>query len=140
MKKVWLVFFFAAAASIFCDQLGAQVIVIANQSVKTDAVSKNDLREVFTGESTSLKEGGHVVPVFQKEGSTHNEFLSSYVGESPAAILICWRGLVMSGRSAMPKTLDSDSAVVEYVGRTAGAIGYINKSAPHDGVKVLSIR
>jgi ABC-type phosphate transport system substrate-binding protein len=140
MKRPWLVFFFAVAASIFSGQLSAQVVVIANQSVKTESVTKNDLREVFMGESTSLKEGGHVVPVFQKEGSTHNEFLSSYVGESPAAVLICWRGLVMSGRSAMPKTLDSDSAVVDYVARTAGAIGYINKSAPHDGVKVLAIR
>jgi ABC-type phosphate transport system substrate-binding protein len=140
MKRLWMVFFFLTVTLAFSGQTGAQVIVIANQSVKTDSVSKNDLREVFTGESTSLREGGHVVPVFQKEGTTHNDFLSTYVGESPAAILICWRGLVMSGRSAMPKTLDSDTAVVEYVARTAGAIGYIGKSAPHDGVKVLTVR
>jgi ABC-type phosphate transport system substrate-binding protein len=140
MKKQSLALILFVAASFFSVALRAQVMVIANPGVKTDAVSKNDLREVFTGESSSLKEGGHVVPVFQKDGATHNEFLSSYVGESQAAILICWRGLVMSGRSAMPKSLDSDAAVVEYVAHTAGAIGYISKTSPHDGVKVLTIR
>jgi ABC-type phosphate transport system substrate-binding protein len=40
----------------------------------------------------------------------------------------------------MPKSLDSDAAVVEYVAHNPGAIGYIGKSAPHEGVKVLSVR
>jgi ABC-type phosphate transport system substrate-binding protein len=139
MKKHWHFIFLAAAAVLFTLPVKAQVIVIANPSVKADSVSKGELKDVFTGESSSLKEGGHVVPVFQKEGATHSEFLSSYLGESPAAILICWRGIVMSGRGSMPKSLDSDTAVVEYVAKTAGAIGYISKSAPHDGVKELAV-
>jgi ABC-type phosphate transport system substrate-binding protein len=139
MKKQWYIFFLAAAALLFTLPVKAQVVVIANPNVKADSVSKNELKEVFTGESSALKEGGHVVPVFQKEGATHSEFLSSYLGESPAAVLICWRGMVMSGRASMPKSLDSDSAVVEYVSHTAGAIGYISKAAPHDGVKELAV-
>lgn len=139
MKKQWHIFFLAAVVVLFTHPVKAQVIVIANPSVKADSVSKSELKEVFTGESSSLKEGGHVVPVFQKEGATHTEFLSSYLGESPAAILICWRGMVMSGRASMPKSLDSDAAVVEFVAKTTGAIGYISKAAPHDGVKELSV-
>jgi ABC-type phosphate transport system substrate-binding protein len=139
MKKHWQIFFLAAAAMLFAVPMKAQVVVIANPSVKADSVSKSELKDVFTGESSSLKEGGHVVPVFQKEGATNTEFLSSYLGESPAAILICWRGLVMSGRASMPKSLDSDAAVVEYVAHTPGTIGYISKAAAHEGVKELAV-
>jgi ABC-type phosphate transport system substrate-binding protein len=139
MRNEWRIFFLAAAAVLFTLPVKAQLAVIANPSVKTDSVSKSELKEVFTGESSSLKEGGHVVPVFQKEGATHTEFLTSYVGESPAGILICWRGMVMSGRASMPKSLGSDAEVVDYVAHTPGAIGYISKAAPHDGVKELAV-
>jgi ABC-type phosphate transport system substrate-binding protein len=40
----------------------------------------------------------------------------------------------------MPKSLDSETAVVEYVAHNAGAIGYIGKATPHEGVKVLAVR
>jgi hypothetical protein len=40
----------------------------------------------------------------------------------------------------MPKSLEPDSVVVEFVAHTAGAIGYISKATPHEGVKVLVVR
>jgi hypothetical protein len=40
----------------------------------------------------------------------------------------------------MPKTIDSDAAMVEFVAHTVGAIGYIGKTTPHEGVKVLVVR
>jgi hypothetical protein len=30
--------------------------------------------------------------------------------------------------------------VVEYVAHTTGAVGYIGKATPHEGVKVLGVR
>jgi hypothetical protein len=40
----------------------------------------------------------------------------------------------------MPKSLDTDTAVVDFVAHNAGAIGYIGKSTAHEGVKVLAVR
>ena len=54
MKKLFYAFLLLASASIFVVQAKAQVIVIANPSVKASEVSKNDLKDVFTGASTSL--------------------------------------------------------------------------------------
>ena len=54
MKKLLYAFLIAASASIFVVQAKAQVIVIANNSVKASEVSKSDLKDVFTGASTSL--------------------------------------------------------------------------------------
>jgi ABC-type phosphate transport system substrate-binding protein len=140
MKKISLTVLLVTVASLFSARVHAQVLVIANPDVKADSVSKADLREVYTGESTSMKEAGHVVPALLKEGPTHAKFVTDYVGESPTALILCWRGLVLSGHAVMPKTFDSEAAMVEYVAKTPGAIGYIGQGTAHEGVKVLSVR
>jgi hypothetical protein len=40
----------------------------------------------------------------------------------------------------MPKSLEPDVVVVEFVAHHAGAIGYISRSTPHEGVKVLAVK
>ena len=140
MKKLLVVALFLAAAVCLSAHVQAQVIVIANNSVKSSDVSKGDLREVFTGAASSLKDGSNVTPVLLKGGATHEGFLSEYVGKNDTAFRAGWRSLVFSGQASMPKSLDSEAAMAEYVAHTAGAIGYISKATPHEGVKVLTVR
>ena len=139
MKKLLYAFLLAASASIFVVQAKAQVIVIANNSVKATEVSKNDLKDVFTGASTSLG-GGSVVPILLKSGTANEEFLQAYIGKNDTSYRAGWRSLVFSGQATMPKSVDGDAAVVEFVSHNAGAVGYISKASPHDGVKVLAIK
>ena len=139
MKKLLFAFLLVASASIFVVQAKAQAIVIANPSVKASEVSKNDLKDVFTGASTSLG-GGNVVPILLKAGTAHEEFLQAYIGKNDTAYRAGWRSLVFSGQGSMPKSLDTDAAVVEFVAHNAGAIGYIGKASPHEGVKVLTVK
>jgi ABC-type phosphate transport system substrate-binding protein len=139
MKKLLFAFQLIALASIFVVQAKAQVIVIANPGVKASEVSKNDLKDVFTGASTTLG-GASVVPILLKAGTAHEEFLQAYIGKNDTAYRAGWRSLVFSGQATMPKSVDGDAAVVEFVAHNNGAIGYISKSSPHDGVKVLTVR
>ncbi len=140
MKK--LIFFccLVAASSIFARCAGAQVLIIANPSVRDADVSKSDLKEVFTGGSANFRNGSHVVPVLLKPGAASDEFLSAYIGKNDTAFRAGWRSLVFSGQASMPKSLESEAAVVDFVARNAGAIGYIGKATPHEGVKVLAVR
>jgi ABC-type phosphate transport system substrate-binding protein len=128
------------AGSLCCRSLEAQVVVIANPSVKSAEVSTADLRDVFTGNSSTFKDGSHVTPVLLKQGPVNDGFLTLYVGKSDAAFRANWRSLLFSGQVAMPRTFDSEIAMVEYVAHTAGAVGYISHSTPHEGVKVLGVR
>ena len=139
MKKLLYAFMLVTLASIFTVQAKAQVIVIANPSVKTSEVSKNDLKDVFTGASTSLG-GGNVVPILLKSGTANEEFLQAYIGKNDTAYRAGWRSLVFSGQATMPKSLDGDAAVVEFVAHNSGAIGYIGKASAHEGVKVLAVK
>ena len=140
MKKLLTFFLFLGAASILTVHAQAQVIVIANNSVKATEVSKSDLRDVFTGAATELKDGSRVVPILLKAGTVHEEFLQVYIGKNDTAYRAGWRSLVFSGQATMPKSLDGDAAVVDFVAHNAGAIGYIGKASPHEGVKVLVIK
>jgi ABC-type phosphate transport system substrate-binding protein len=140
MKKTLLVFLLAAVSSIFAVHAQAQAIIIANPSVKSADVSKNDLRDVFTGAASSLKDGSKVTPVLLKSGGVHDEFLSEFIGKNDTAFRASWRSLVFSGQASMPKSLDSEAAIVDYVAHNPGAIGYIGKATPHEGVKVLAVK
>ncbi len=140
MKKLRALFMLLGAATIVAVQAQAQVIVIANPSVKTVEVSKSDLRDVFTGAAAELKDGSRVAPILLKAGSVHEEFLQAYIGKNDSAYRAGWRSLVFSGQATMPKSLDGEAAVVEYVAHNSGAIGYIGKATPHEGVKVIAVK
>ena len=139
MKKLLFAFLLVASTSIFIVQAKAQVMVIANPSVKTNEISKNDLKDVFTGTSTSLG-GSNVVPILLKAGTAHEEFLQTYISKNDAAYRAGWRSLVFTGQGTMPKTVYGDAAVVDFVAHNPGTIGYIGKASPHDGVKVLPVK
>ena len=138
MKKTLLTSLFVAAATLLAGQAHAQ-LVIANPSVKASDASKSEIKEVFTGGASELG-GSHVTPVLLKGGVANDEFLSAYIGKADAAFRTSWRSLVLSGQTTMPKSLDSDAAVVEFVAHTPGAIGYIAKASPHEGVKVIAVK
>ncbi len=139
MKKLLASILFAAAASVFAGQAHGQVIVIANPSIKSADASKSDIKDVFTGAGSNLG-GSHAVPVLLKTGAANDEFVTTYIGKNSSAFLLSWRSLVFSGQASMPKSVDTDAAMVEYVAHTAGAVGYIAKATPHEGVKVLSVK
>jgi len=132
---------------LFCLFLGCgiaraqDVVVVANKSVKASDVSDGDLKDVFSGDKTSLKDGSHVTPVTLKGGPAHEAFLKKYLGKNDAAFRAAWRSLVFTGQGSMPKTFDTDAALVDYVAATPGALGYASPSAANkEGVKTLAVK
>ena len=121
-------------------QAHVQILVIANPAVRAVTASKAEIREVFSGATSTLKGGSRVTPVLLKSSTVTDEFLAQYLDEADAAFRIRWRTLVFSGQSTMPRSLDTEAAVVAYVAHNPGAIGYITRTTPHEGVKILAAR
>lgn len=142
MKNLNLKIFLSAAA-FFCAAASvpaADFKVIANNSVKTSDISSDELKGVFLATKSSLSDGSHVEPVLQKTGPAHEAFLKEYVGKTDAALGTYYRSLVFTGKASMPKTLGSDSEVVDYVAKTKGAVGYVSAGAAVSGVKSLEVK
>lgn len=128
-------------AVLMCVAARAQeVVVIVNNGVKATAVSGDDIRGVFSGEKSSLGDGSHVTPVTLKGGPSHEAFLKLYVGKGDSAFRTGWRNLVFTGQGSMPKMLDTEAALLDYVAATPGAIGYVSKATNRAKVKTLEIR
>lgn len=139
MKTLVRISLMIAAFLVLASAASAQVLVIANPGVKASSISRKDLKEVFSGSSTALAGSSQVGPVLQKGGAAHEAFLTEFIGKNDATFRAGWRSLVFSGQANMPKSLDGDVAVVDFVARTPGAIGYIASNSPHEGVKVLPV-
>ena len=119
--------------------LAGNVRVIANPSVKAEAISAREIKSVFLEERSSLRDGTHVEPVLSQGGPAHAAFLREYLGQNDDALQNYYRSLVFTGKGSMPKALHSDEEVVAYVAKTRGAIGYVSSTAAVDGVKTLAV-
>lgn len=134
------IFVLLGGVFLLSGALSAQgVKVIANSSVQADSISAGDLKSVYLEEKSSLPGGGHVEPVLAKGGPAHEVFLKQVLGRTDSDLQLYYRSLVFTGRGSIPKTLDSDQAVVAYVAKTRGAIGYVSTSTNADGVRTLDL-
>jgi ABC-type phosphate transport system substrate-binding protein len=114
------------------------VVLVANKSVPISAISEADLRAIFTGVKTRFPDGSRAVPVTLKGGPAHEVFLKNHLEEDPDQFRARWRKAVFTGQGAMPKACDSESALLEYVANTPGALGYVSRAPSQDGVKTLA--
>ncbi|HEY4053329.1 MAG TPA: TonB family protein [Terriglobales bacterium] len=113
--------------------------VIANPSVKADAISVMELKAVFLEERNTLGDGSHVSPVLEKSGAAHAAFLREFLEQNDDNLQTHYRSLAFTGTGFIPKALESDKDVVVYVAKTRGAIGYVDSETNTRGVKTLTI-
>jgi TonB family protein len=119
--------------------LAGNVRIIANPSVRAEAISATEVKSVFLEGRNFLRDGTHVEPVLSKGGSAHEAFLRDYLATNDDALRNYYRTLVFTGKGLMPKALHSDEEVVAYVAKTRGAIGYVSSTATLDGVRTLAV-
>jgi hypothetical protein len=56
------------------------------------------------------------------------------------AVRSYWQQRIFSGRDVPPPELDSDEAVVAFVARSPGGIGYVSAATKLSGVRELALR
>jgi len=137
MKKAqWLMLLLTFIA---CESAARaqDIVLVANKGVQILGIKDADLRAIFMGSKSRFSDGSHAVPVILKGGPAHEVFLQNHLGESPGDFQAQWRKAVFTGQGAMPRAFDSESAVIEYVAATPGAVGYVSRISPQDPVKRL---
>jgi ABC-type phosphate transport system substrate-binding protein len=139
MKKLGLIVMLAACVGASGRVAAADLQVIANPSVKSAAVSVDELKNVFLGNTSSLADGSKVEPVLAETGGAHDEFLKDVVGKSGPALKNHLKTLVFTGKGSMPKSFASDAEILKYVAKTPGAIGYVSAGADAAGVKKIAV-
>jgi ABC-type phosphate transport system substrate-binding protein len=118
-----------AAASISAQ---AETVVIVSQKNPATRMFSEQASQFFLGKSNLF------TPVDQAEGSPiRADFYRKVADKDPAQVKALWSKLVFTGKATPPKEYASSAEVKKAVAADPKAIGYIDKSAVDDTVKVI---
>ena len=115
--------------------------VVVNENNRVSSFSREELSELFLKKTTVWPDGTVVLPVDQFEDSeTRAAFNRDIHGKSGGAVRAYWQQRIFSGRDVPPPEKDSDAAVIAFVRRNRGGIGYVMSPAPGPGVRFVPVR
>ncbi len=118
--------------------LADELLVIANPSVSVTNVSSDDLAAIYLLKMTAWPGGGNVVPVNREASSRIREaFSEAVLRQPPNALNAYWNQMHFKGK-VPPLIQESDQAVLAFVQKVPGAVGYISAATQPQNVKVLS--
>lgn len=122
------------AAAMLCaalPALAAEIVVIVNPKNPASRMFSEQAAQFFLGKSTLF------TPIEHTEGPLRNEFSQKVLGKDSSQVKAQWSKLVFTGKGTAPKEYSSSAEVKKAVAADVQAIGYIEKSAVDDSVKVI---
>ncbi len=119
------------------------LVVIGNAALPADSVTLPELKRIFMARRRFWRGGLRVQPVNLPAGSELRErFSRAALGRGSRELGGYWSDLYFHGTEP-PAVLASERAVLLFVGRTPGAVGYVRAAAlappPPAGVKWLLV-
>ena len=115
--------------------------VIVHPDNPSTGLSRDFLIDAFLKRTTRWNDGETIRPVDQRSDSfVRRRFSESVLQRSVAAVKSYWQQRIFSGRELPPPELDSDEAVVSYVMKHRGAVGYVSGTAKLDRAKPVQIQ
>ncbi|MBY0242518.1 MAG: hypothetical protein K2X55_24715 [Burkholderiaceae bacterium] len=111
----------------------AELVIIVNP--------QNPATRMFPSQAAQFFLGGSVqfAPVEQPDSSPiRDEFYKKVLEKTPAQVEAIWSKLLFTGKVKAPKECKSSAEVKKAVSENVNAIGYIEKAAVDDTVKVIA--
>jgi ABC-type phosphate transport system substrate-binding protein len=111
----------------------AELVIIVNP--------QNPATRMFPSQAAQFFLGGSVLftPVEQAESSPiRAEFDKKVLEKTPAQVEAIWSKIVFTAKGKPPKECKSSAEVKKAVAENVNAIGYIEKAAVDDSVKVIA--
>ncbi len=146
-RCVALCLLLVATASVLVDRgtASAQSVpdfrVIVHPDNPSTSLSRDTLTDSFLKRTTRWADGEIIRPVDQRSDSTvRRRFSDSVLQRSVAAVKSYWQQRIFSGRELPPPELDSDEAVVSYVMKHRGAVGYVSGAAKLERAKPVQVQ
>jgi ABC-type phosphate transport system substrate-binding protein len=110
----------------------AETVVIVNKANPATRMFSEQAAQFFLGKSTMF------TPIDQAENAPiRADFYRKAADKDPAQVKAIWSKLVFTGKASAPKEYASNAEVKKAVAADPKAIGYIDKSAVDDTVKVI---
>jgi ABC-type phosphate transport system substrate-binding protein len=114
------------------------IVVIVNKKNSVDALSKDEVVDIFMGRNRKLSTGITAVPLdLPDTEADRQDFYFRLTGKNINQINAYWARLVLTGHATPPLILRNEEAVIQKVGDNRNAVGYISRSKINAQVKVV---
>lgn len=113
---------------------------IVNPQGADAAISAEDLKSVLLGNKTKWDGGGLIKLVVLTSGPAHEHVMQTHAQRSADQFDKYWKKLVFTGKGVMPVQAADEAAMIDYVARTPGALGYVSPAAVTDRVKEIPVK
>ena len=127
--------------AIFCP-VPAQaetVYVIANINVADGSLTQTEIQNIYLGKKDKWSDNQAITFTALAGGPCHETFLKQHVGRTDFQFQNYWKKQIFTGQGQPPRSFPSDAALMDYVSRTSGAIGYSCTQPDTGKVKTLTI-
>ncbi len=115
--------------------------VIVHPQNATTGLERDFVSNAFLKKVTRWRNGEVIRPVdLPADTHTRRKFTEEVLSRSVSAVRSYWQQLIFSGRDVPPPELDTDAAVIAYVLKNPGALGYVSGAANLTGVKPVAVR
>jgi ABC-type phosphate transport system substrate-binding protein len=121
----------AVLTGLAASATAAEIVVIVNPKNPATRMFSEQAAQFFVGKSSLF------TPIEHTEGPLRNEFSQKVLGKDISQVKAAWSKLVFTGKGTAPKEYASSAEVKKAVAADVNAIGYIEKSAVDDSVKVI---
>ena len=117
-------------------------VVVVNAHNLAKSVERQFLADAFLKRASRWADDETLRPAdLRPDSAARRAFSLSVVRRSVAAVRSYWQQCIFSGREIPPPELDNDAAMLRYVAKYRGAVGYVSANATlGDGVKTLTVR
>ena len=134
--------FVGIAALLFASApvaTGAEsIVVVVNASSGVEALSRNEVINIFLGSFRQMPSGQTAVPVDLPKGNpTRAEFYRLLVGKNPAEINTYWSRIVFSGKTRPPVQAERVEDAVSMVHNSASAVTYLERSKVSGRLRIV---
>jgi ABC-type phosphate transport system substrate-binding protein len=138
MLRPPLVFAILILLAVARTALAEDLLIIANPSVNVALpLTLREIEAIYLLRITTWPDGSHIVPVNREISSaSRTKFTAEALQQNNATLAAYWNEMHFQGKLP-PVVQESEPAMLAFVQRVPGAIGYISAATEADGVKVL---
>jgi len=141
MKKIKLLLITLFALLIVFKGLSVfagEIVIIANRDYPGDSISLLQLKDIYLGEVTMIKDV-RIKPVEQKDELIRRKFIERVTGLSVSGYKAYWIKKFFQEGTVPPLIKSSAREVIEAVKQNRGGIGYIwaDEAKNLEGIKIL---
>ena len=130
--------FLAISPTLTGAWASADVVAVVSAKSAVQALTPNQLADIFLGRVSRYPNGLLAVPVDLRDGSPErDQFYARITGKTPAQVKAYWSKIIFTGRGQPPKAVASDLDVKKFLAANIGAIGYIDAALLDDTVRAL---